>query len=144
MNLDNLKEKFKKEIEDLNLKLYDLEYVKESSKNILRVTIDSKDGITIDDCENVSHRISDLLDVLDPIDEEYYLEVTSAGAEKELRNIEEMKDSIGKYVYIETFDQKYYGDLVGVSDGMVTIKIKNKNIDVSLIEVKLIRLSVKF
>lgn len=71
--------------EELGYFLWDVEYVKEGGRKILRITIDSEDGITIDDCEKMHRAIDPILDEADPIEEAYYLEVSSPGIERELR-----------------------------------------------------------
>ena len=64
-------------ITELGYRLWDLEYVKEGAEYFLRFTIDSDDGITIDDCEKVHRTIDPLLDELDPIEGSYNLQVSS-------------------------------------------------------------------
>lgn len=62
------------------LELYEIEYVKEPVGNILRVYISKDNGnVSIEDCETVSNLISDKLDELDPIEDSYFLEVSSPG-----------------------------------------------------------------
>ncbi len=69
----------------MGYELWDVEYVREGARQILRLTIDKEDGITIDDCE-AFHRAADpLLDEADPIEVAYYLEVSSPGIERELK-----------------------------------------------------------
>ena len=67
--------------------LWDVEYVKEGARQILRLTIDTEadEGITIDDCEKMHRAIDPILDEADPIEVAYYLEVSSPGLERELR-----------------------------------------------------------
>lgn len=72
--------------EELGFFLWDVEYVKEGGRRVLRITIDSEDGITIDDCEKMHRALDPLLDEADPIEEAYYLEVSSPGIERELKN----------------------------------------------------------
>ena len=66
-------------IEEHRFELVDVEYVKEGSNWYLRAYIDKPGGITVDDCEVVSRRLSDLLDEQDFIDDAYILEVSSPG-----------------------------------------------------------------
>ena len=72
--------------EELGYFLWDVEYVKEGADMYLRITIDSEEGITIDDCEKMHRAIDPLLDEADPIDEMYHLEISSPGIERELKN----------------------------------------------------------
>ena len=71
--------------EEMGIILWDVEFVKEGSKKILRITIDSEEGIDINTCEKFHRTIDPMLDEADPIDEAYYLEVSSPGVERELR-----------------------------------------------------------
>ena len=72
--------------EELGVWIWDVEFVKEGARRILRITIDSEEGITIDDCEKLHRAIDPVLDEADPIEEQYYLEVSSPGIERELKN----------------------------------------------------------
>ena len=73
-------------VESLGYFLWDVEYVKEGADMYLRITIDSEEGITIEDCEKVHRAIDPLLDEADPIEEAYHLEISSPGIERELKN----------------------------------------------------------
>ena len=70
-------------VEDLGFVLWGLEYL-QGRGAVLRVFIDHEDGITVDNCAAVSHEISGVLDVEDPIHGEYRLEVSSPGIERRL------------------------------------------------------------
>lgn len=71
--------------DELGCWVWDVEYVKEGARKILRITIDSEEGIDINLCEKLHRAIDPLLDEADPIEEAYYLEVCSPGVERELR-----------------------------------------------------------
>lgn len=71
--------------EELGCWVWDVEFVKEGTRKILRITIDSEDGIDVNICEQLHRAIDPLLDEADPIEEAYYLEVSSPGIERELR-----------------------------------------------------------
>lgn len=131
-----------------NLKLYDVEYVKEDGNYILRVLIDNLESlIDLDTLALVNEYLSDRLND-DDFAQEYYLEVSSPGAERELRNLEEIKLSKGKYVYVLDLNQEYTGTLEDVDDETITIKVnlkgRMKNIKIELKNIRLIRLAVKF
>ncbi len=72
--------------EQLGYFLWDVEYVKEGAEMYLRITIDSEDGILIEDCEKMHRAIDPLLDEADPIEGAYHLEVSSPGIDRELKN----------------------------------------------------------
>ena len=71
--------------EELGCWVWDVEFVKEGTRKILRITIDAEDGIDINVCEQLHRAIDPLLDEADPIEEAYYLEVCSPGIERELK-----------------------------------------------------------
>ena len=71
--------------EELGVWIWDVEFVKEGARRVLRITIDSEEGVGIDDCEKLHRAIDPLLDEADPIEEQYYLEVCSPGLERELK-----------------------------------------------------------
>lgn len=74
--------------EELGCWVWDVEYVKEGARRILRIVIDAEEGVTIDHCEQLHRAIDPILDEADPIEEQYYLEVSSPGIERELRTVE--------------------------------------------------------
>ena len=71
--------------DELGCWVWDVEYVKEGTRKILRITIDAEEGIDINVCEKMHRTIDPILDEVDPIEEAYYLEVCSPGIERELR-----------------------------------------------------------
>ncbi len=71
--------------ESIDCWVWDVEFVKEGTRKILRITIDSEDGVDIDLCEKMHRAIDVVLDEADPIEEAYYLEISSPGIERELR-----------------------------------------------------------
>jgi len=83
--------------------LWDVEYVKEGGRRILRLTIDSEEGITVDDCEKLHRAIDPVLDEADPIEEAYYLEVSSPGVERELRTAEHRAACVGWDVEVRLY-----------------------------------------
>ena len=78
-----------------------MQTIKEGKDYYLRIFIDKPEGITIDDCEKVNDAIKDKLDEEDYIKQQYFLEVSSPGAEKPLKTLEKVQQSIGEYVYIQ-------------------------------------------
>lgn len=114
-------------IEDLGYDLVDLEYIKENGNNILRFYIGKPDGISIDDCQRVSEQVGDKLDELDPIDESYYLEVSSPGLDRPLKTDKDLKRNIGKDVEISLYKnidgkKKYIGQLIDYDEEFIQIK----------------------
>ena len=74
--------------QEYGVSIYDVEYVKEGADYYLRAYIDKEGGVTIDDCENVSRKLSDALDKDDFIAQAYILEVSSQDLAELLRRID--------------------------------------------------------
>lgn len=91
-------------IENLGYKVYDVLYQKEGKDNYLRIFIDKKDGIDLNDCEKVNNSINDVLDEKDYIKAQYYLEISSPGLERNLRRNEQFLDNIGKKVEVHLYN----------------------------------------
>ncbi|MFQ9147651.1 MAG: ribosome maturation factor RimP [Eubacteriales bacterium] len=90
-------------IEGLGYEVWDIEYVKEGAEYFLRFTIDSPDGITIDDCEKVHRTIDPLLDELDPIEGTYNLQVSSPGLERDVKYDRHYAALIGEKLEVRLF-----------------------------------------
>ena len=144
------------EASKLNLEIIDVDYVKENGIKILRIIAEGKEGLTIDESALLNNAISERIDMIperDFIEEEYYLEVSSEGLEKELRKDEDIFASIGKYICIKTYEKvdgikEIYGDLIDYSNGVLTIsylvKTQRKQIEIQKEKISKIRLAVKF
>ena len=114
-------------VTELGYSIWDVEYVKEGADWHLRVTIDSPNGIDINDCEKVHRAIDPIIDECDPIEGFYYLDVSSPGAERDLRTDEHILYCIGWRVEAKLFSQKdgrksFVGTLVSYEDSTVSIK----------------------
>ncbi|HIU67935.1 MAG TPA: ribosome maturation factor RimP [Candidatus Caccomorpha excrementavium] len=113
-------------VEEMNFELVDVEYVKEGGNYFLRAYIDKEGGITINDCETVSRRLSDLLDEADFIPDSYILEVSSPGLGRPLKKDKDFARSIGKKVEIRLFqavnrNKEFTGVLSAYDKDSVTI-----------------------
>ena len=87
----------------LGYMLWDVEFLKEGARRILRVTIDSENGITIEDCEKMHRAIDPILDEIDPIEDAYDLEVSSPGIERDLRTTAHIDACVGERVEARFF-----------------------------------------
>ena len=90
-------------IEQNGMRLWDVEFKKEGADYYLRVYIDRDGGIGIEDCQKVNDYLSPVLDELDPIEQSYYLEISSAGLIRELRRDEHYTEFIGNTVCVRTY-----------------------------------------
>ncbi len=117
----------KEPINNLGYDLYDVMYVKEGKDYFLRIFIDSKEGIDLNDCEKVNDAISDLLDNANYIKEQYFLEVSSPGIERIIRKDEHLNQNIGEKVSIKLFKavngkKEYIGILKRYDSNIVEIE----------------------
>ena len=131
--------------------LWDVEYVREAGSWFLRVYIDKEEGISINDCEAVSRPLSDALDVADPIEDSYTLEISSAGADRVLRKPAHFAHFMDKDAEIEVRlyraldgHKDYVGILSGYEDGNVTITTATGNMTFIKKDVAQVRLYVRF
>ncbi|PAE43360.1 ribosome maturation factor RimP [Bacillus sp. 7884-1] len=140
-------------IQELGLELVEIEFVKEGKNWFLRVYIDKENGVDIEDCGNVSERLSEKLDELDPITQNYFLEVSSPGAERPLKKAKDYEKAIGKNVFIKTYEpidgeKGFEGELL-YYDGQTVkvemkIKTRKKVIEIPFEKVASARLAVIF
>lgn len=118
--------------------LWDVRFLKEGASWYLRVFIDKPEGISIDDCTNVSHAIDPIIDEADPVDVSYYLEVCSPGIERELTRRRHYEESVGKPVRLKLYKaydgkKELTGTLENVGEDSVTL---NTGTDVLTVEFK--------
>ena len=93
-------------VEEAGYLLWDVDFYKEGADFNLLVTIENKDrtrSIDLDDCEKISRLISPLLDKTDPIEDMYYLEVSSAGLERELKREAHILYYVGEKVSLKLY-----------------------------------------
>ncbi|MGE6378098.1 ribosome maturation factor RimP [Peribacillus muralis] len=140
-------------LDELQLELVEVEYVKEGKSWFLRVYIDKETGVDIDDCGNVSEKLSEKLDEVDPIPQNYFLEVSSPGAERPLKKEKDFLNAIGKNVYIKTYEpildeKEFEGILISFDGNEVTlevrIKTRKKTIVIPFEKVAKARLAITF
>lgn len=100
--IEKIEELVKPVTSELLYELYHVEYVKENGDFYLRIYIDKPEGrISLNDCEAVSRKVSDILDAEDPIEDAYYLEVSSPGLNRGLYKEEHFKKFIGSEVLVK-------------------------------------------
>ncbi|GHH96559.1 ribosome maturation factor RimP [Neobacillus kokaensis] len=139
--------------QELEIELVEIEYVKEGKSWFLRVYIDKDNGVDIEDCGLVSERLSEKLDEIDPIPHNYFLEVSSPGAERPLKKHKDFERAIGKNVFIKTYEpidgeKSFEGTLLEFDGQIVKVEIKiktrKKTIDIPYEKVANARLAVTF
>lgn len=137
-------------VEQMELSLVDIEYVKEGGSWYLRAYIDKEGGVTVDDCEAVSRAFSDVLDREDYIEESYIFEVSSPGLGRPLKKEKDFVRSIGEELEVRTYKavdgcKEFYGILTAHTADQFTIVTED---DVEIVfdkkEVALVRLALHF
>ena len=125
---DKVREAIEPTVNELGYRIWDVTYQKLGADYHLEITIDSENGIDIDDCEKVHRAIDPILDEYDFIEGFYYLEVSSPGIERELRTEEHILASIGERVEVKLFSAKdgkksFVATLTGFEDGKLTFDV---------------------
>lgn len=136
-------------LEKMNFDLWDVEYVKEGTDYYLRAYIDKEGGININDCVDVSHKLSDALDADDFIEEAYTLEVSSPGLGRKLVKDKEFERSKGKDIVIKFYKpvegtKEITGTLVDFDDKTLTIDINGNERILTRTDIAMVKLSVDF
>ena len=144
MNIEMLKDKVDAFLQSIGYSLYDLEIRKQHKDKILTIYIDKAEGLTMDDIVQATNALNPFIDELNPIEDAYMMEVSSPGAEKELRSKDAIEHAINRLVYVETFTQKFEGDLIAFDGDTLTLSVKNKKVSINYIDVNLIRLAIDF
>lgn len=132
-----VEENISKTITDLGFEIEYVEFVKEGISSILRIVIDKVgDIVSIDDCETVSRAIEETVDNCTG-NNEYVLEVSSPGLERQLKNAKLFRKYVGSEIYVKVFKKleegkEIKGKLVKVSDSddRITIEVGQKNIEI--------------
>ena len=137
-------------ISELGFELVDVEYVKEGGTWYLRAYIDKPGGITVDDCEAVSRRFSDVLDEKDYIEDSYVFEVSSPGLGRPLKKEKDFARSVGEEVEIRTYraidrQKEFTGILKSYDEHTVTIAYEDDTEQTfDRADIALIRLALDF
>lgn len=117
---------------DNSFELVDVEFVKEGKHRFLRVYMDKTGGITLDDCSLISHYLDEKLDLLDPVEENYFLEVSSPGIERPLKKEADYTRFAGQLVELKLYfpyegQKAIEGILIGFQEGEVKIQKENSS-----------------
>ncbi|MCA0988078.1 ribosome maturation factor RimP [Guptibacillus algicola] len=125
--------------DEMNLELVDVEFTQEGNNFFLRVYIDSPRGVDIEECGVVSEKLSEQLDKQDPIEQPYFLEVSSPGAERPLKKPSDFEKVVGKQIYMTTYEKidgekSFEGKLVNFDGETVVVeqKVKTRTITVEV------------
>jgi ribosome maturation factor RimP len=135
---------------ELNLEIWDVCFEKEGAEWYLRVYIDSPEGISIDDCENLSRPLNDKIDEVDPIKQRYFFEVGSAGLGRSLTKEHHFAQSIDSLVDVtfirphQTLGKAFTGTLKAYTKDTVTIECDNVENVLQLADVSSVKIHEDF
>src|SRR5512138_2302024 len=131
---DQLRELLAPVVAGLGYQLWELEYLPRSGGGLLRLYIDSANGISVDDCERVSHGVSETLDAADPIPGHYTLEVSSPGLDRVLRTREHFAGERVKLEMMQPVEgrKRFAGRLLGVGERDITLELESGRISLPI------------
>ena len=132
MTGDEIQALLEPSIERLGYELTDLEVRLSGSGGLVRLTIDSPEGIDLDDCEKVSHAASALLDVEDPVPGNYNLEVSSPGLDRKLTKSEHFQRFAGETLKVTMRfpiegRRRFRGTLVSSDDENIVVEVDGES-----------------
>ena len=124
-------------VSELGYELWELEYTGQSGNGLLRLYIDSDEGISVEDCERVSRAVSAAMDVADPIASNYTLEVSSPGLDRVLAKREHFVRYTGEPVRVEMSRavggrKRFSGMLVKVEGDAITLAMDGSTVSLPL------------
>lgn len=131
----NLEALIRPVVEGLGCELWGIEYRTQKNSALLRIFIDKADGVTMDDCSDVSHQVSGVMDVEDPIPVAYTLEVSSPGLERVLFFPDQFDRYIGESVKVRLKwpveeRRNYLGKILGVDEQHLHIEQDGEEIKI--------------
>jgi ribosome maturation factor RimP len=147
---DKINELVAKPIEEMGYELVDTEFKKEQDKWVLTLYIDSPNGITIDDCERVSKTVDPILDEADPIEQTYYLSVSSPGIDRPIKSDRDFKRNINKRVTVKLYapiggSKEFAGTLTDYDEDKFFLQTdKNENISILRKDAAIIKPYIEF
>lgn len=129
-------------VEAEGMELVDVEYLQERGRWLLRLTIDKPGGITLDDCQTVSRQVERVLDVEDPIEAAYSLEVSSPGVERPLKKEADFERFAGNKAEVRTARaigepprRNFKGRLLGIESRIIRMEIDGRVFEIDFAEV---------
>ena len=120
-------------VQSLGFELCDVEFQKEYGNWVLTLYIDKPGGVTIDDCELVSKAVDPILDEKDPIEQQYYLSVSSLGLDRPLKKDGDYRRNMGNDISVKLYapfngKKEYTGRLSAFDDTSLTIETEDGSV----------------
>ena len=132
-------------INNLGYEIYDVQYVKEGKDYFLRIFIEKEEGsIDLNDCEKVNNEINDMLDEVNLIKDQYFLEVSSTGVERVIRKDEHLKKHIEDFISVKLFkpingEKEFVGKLIDFNENEIKINVEDKEIVIDRKDISLMK-----
>jgi ribosome maturation factor RimP len=147
--VDTVSEVVKPVLAEDDLELVDVEYKKEGPRWFLRVFIDKIGGITVKDCQKISRKVEDIIEIEDIIDGKYFLEVSSPGLDRPLKSEKDLLRNLNKRVSVDTRSSinkkcKFVGTVQNAEDGLLFLKLDDEVLSIPIDEIKKATLEIKF
>lgn len=138
-----------KTIEELGYELYDVIYEKEAQDYYLRIFIDKPEGISLEDCEKVNDAINDMLDEVNYIKDQYFLEVSSPGVERVLRKDKHLQANLGKEIACNLFkpiekEKQIEGVLQEFDENQLILQVEGKEESTQIERKNIARMKLKY
>ncbi|MEN9898652.1 MAG: ribosome maturation factor RimP [Pseudomonadota bacterium] len=132
-------------VEGLGYDCVGVEYNPHPKHGLLRIYIDHENGILVDDCTKVSHQISGVLDVEDPIIDNYHLEISSPGEDRPFFKVRQFSQFLGSTVMVHLFAavsgrRKITGKIVHVENDVITLEENEQTYDIPFVAMSKARL----
>ena len=152
MQIVELEKLVKEKLKTLNYELVSLNLNIVKGEKILSIVVDRVEPIDMNAIVDLSHILNAYFDELDPIEDEYTLDISSLGAEKPLK-IEDLEKYVNRYVNVHLInpvdgENIYEGDLAAVKEDVITLsyrqKTRTKTVDIAKANISKIRLAIKF
>ena len=146
---ENLRRPIEAAVHGLGYELVGIEYHPQGRRSLLRVYIDTPEGVDVDDCERASRQISGALDVDDPIRGQYVLEVSSPGLDRPLFTAEHFRQFSGNRVKLRVSPpldgrRNFSGMLLGLRDNAVVVVQDDQEVEIPLHQIEQARLIPEF
>ncbi len=128
-------------IQELGFELVDVDFLTDRGRRVLRIYVDTREGITLDECAEVSREVGSLIDLEDLISEQYVLEVSSPGLNRPLRKEKDFIAAMGRKVKVKMRKplegrRNFTGMLENFDNGVITLRMENNEIVLPVAEIE--------
>lgn len=138
-------ELFEPVVNGMGYDLIEIEHFPNPKHGVLRLYIDKEDGVTVDDCSSVSHQISALIDVEEPVSGHFNLEISSPGLDRPLRRLQDFQRFTGSLVKLKTAmplegQRNFKGRLLEADEDKIVIETDDEEISLPMSAVEKARI----